>query len=226
MDQPTTIAYLSMEVGLDPNMPTYAGGLGILAGDTLRAAADVGLPMVGVSLLHRKGYFRQHLDARGQQTESPCAWAPTKFLEALPNRVQVPLEGRTVSVAVWRYLIHGVSGHLIPVYLLDTALPENSAWDQTLTDVLYGGDPHYRLCQEVVLGLGGVEMLRSLGHTAIQTFHLNEGHSALLALGLLKQLSNETLPERITPELHEAVRRRCVFTTHTPVPAGTRKRYS
>src|SRR6516164_10904658 len=134
MDQPTTIAYFSMEVGVNPNIPTYAGGLGILAGDTLRAAADVGLPMVGVSLLHRKGYFRQRLDGHGQQTETPCEWFPERFLEALPNRIQVSIEGRRVYVAVWRYPIRGVSGHVIPVYLLDTALPENDPWDQALTD--------------------------------------------------------------------------------------------
>jgi starch phosphorylase len=220
MDQATTIAYFSMEVGLNPNMPTYSGGLGILADDTLRAAADLGLPMVGVTLLHRKGYFRQHLDAHGRQTESPCEWVPERFLEPVPNRIQVSIEGRTVYVGAWRYPVRGVSGHVIPVYLLDTALPENSAWDRTLTDSLYGGDLPYRLCQEVVLGLGGVEMLRSLGHTSVQTYHMNEGHSALLVLGLLKQLSEGTRLERITPALHEAVRCRCVFTTHTPIPAG------
>lgn len=220
MDQRTTIAYFSMEVGLNPDMPTYSGGLGILAGDTLRAAADVGLPVVGVSLLHRKGYFRQHLDAHGRQTESPCDWVPERFLEPVPNRIQVPIEGRTVSVGAWRYPVRGVSGHVIPVYLLDTALPDNSAWDRTLTDFLYGGDLHNRLCQEVVLGLGGVEMLRSLGHQSVQTYHMNEGHSALLVLGLLKQLSKGQRLEQITPALHEAVRHRCVFTTHTPIPAG------
>ena len=220
MDQSTTIAYFSMEVGLSPNMPTYSGGLGILAGDTLRAAADVGLPLVGVSLLHRKGYFRQHLDAHGRQTESPCEWVPERFLESMPNRIQVPIEGRTVHMGAWRYLIRGVSGHVIPVYLLDTALSENSAWDRTLTDSLYGGDSHYRLCQEVVLGLGGVEMLRSLGHKSVQTYHMNEGHSALLVLALLNQLSEGARVERITPELREAVRHQCIFTTNTPIPAG------
>lgn len=209
-----------MEVGLDQKMPTYAGGLGILAGDTIRAAADVALPMVGVSLLHRKGYFRQRLDALGRQTESPCEWTPSQFLESLPNRVQVCIEGRTVHVAAWKYTVRGVTGHSIPVYLLDTALEENSLWDRTLTDYLYGGDQRYRLCQEVVLGLGGVEMLRSLGLQSIQTYHLNEGHSALLTLGLLHQFSEGQIIERITPELRDAVRQCCVFTTHTPVPAG------
>ncbi|HZZ77868.1 MAG TPA: alpha-glucan family phosphorylase, partial [Gemmataceae bacterium] len=217
MDQSTTVAYFSMEVGLNPRMPTYAGGLGILAGDTLRAAADVGLPMVGVSLLHRKGYFRQHLDARGKQTETTCEWTPQQFLEPLPNRVQVSIEGRVVRVGVWRYPIRGVSGHVVPVYLLDTAMPENSVWDRTLTDCLNGEDQHYRLCQEVILGIGGVEMLQSLGHENIRTYHMNEGHSALLVLGLLRQEGRLTA---ITPALRDTIRQRCVFTTHTPIPAG------
>jgi len=214
-----TIAYFSMEVGLDPDMPTYSGGLGILAGDTLRAAADVGLPLVGVTLLHRQGYFRQQLDASGNQTESAVPWAPEKFLEQLPRLVSITIENRMVAVRAWRYVIRGVSGHAIPVYFLDTAVSDNTPWDQTLTDHLYGGDQHYRLCQEVVLGMGGVAMLKVIGHE-VQTYHLNEGHSALLVLGLLNDLAPEQPQPRVTPELREAVRRRCVFTTHTPVPAG------
>jgi starch phosphorylase len=174
------VAYFSMEVGLDPAMPTYSGGLGVLAGDTLRAAADRGVPMAAVTLLHHKGYFEQHLDAQGNQTESPSVWSPEAFLEQLPPRVSVTIEGRQVQVGVWRYLVRGLSGHSVPVYLLDTALAENSPWDQTLTDYLYGGDEHYRLCQETVLGLGGVAMLRALGHGGVQLYHMNEGHSALL----------------------------------------------
>lgn len=219
MPQSMTIAYFSMEVGLDPAMPTYSGGLGILAGDTLRAAADVGLPMVGVTLLHRQGYFRQQLDDNGRQTEGPMPWRPESFLEPLPTRVEVPLERRTLALQAWRYVIRGASGHAIPVYFLDTALPVNSPLDQTLTDHLYGGDAHYRLCQEVVLGMGGAAMLKALGHS-VQTYHMNEGHSALLALGLLRELSPGEPRMCLTPELHDAVRRRCVFTTHTPVPAG------
>ncbi|HXG09797.1 MAG TPA: alpha-glucan family phosphorylase [Gemmataceae bacterium] len=215
-----TVAYFSMEIALEPAMPTYAGGLGVLAGDTLRAAADLGVPLVGVSLLHRKGYFRQHLDAQGNQTESPAAWSPEKLLEPLPPRVSVNIEGRRVQLRAWRYLIRGVSGHTVPVYFLDTALEENSPWDQTLTDHLYGGDPRYRLCQEVVLGLGGVAMLRALGHDRVWTYHMNEGHSALLALGLLAHQAEGGRVRVITESAREAVRRRCVFTTHTPVPAG------
>src|SRR3989304_5404896 len=167
----SSIAYFSMEVGLDPAMPTYAGGLGVLAGDTLRAAADLGVPMVGVTLIHRRGYLRQHLDAMGNQTETPAVWSPEKFLEQLPARVVVKIEGRAVVVGVWRSLLLGVSGHVVPVYFLDTFLPENGQWDQAITDQLYGGDDHLRLCQEAVLGLGGVPMLRALGHRGICVFH-------------------------------------------------------
>jgi starch phosphorylase len=124
--QPSTVAYFSMEVGLEPAMPTYAGGLGVLAGDTLRAAADLGVPMVGVTLLHRKGYFRQHLDAQGNQSESPAVWYPEEFLEAMEPRISVTISGRSVQVRAWRYLVRGVSGHTVPVYFLDTALSENS----------------------------------------------------------------------------------------------------
>jgi starch phosphorylase len=218
--QPSTVAYFSMEVGLDAAMPTYAGGLGVLAGDTLRAAADLGVPMVGVTLLHRKGYFRQHLDANGNQSESASIWYPEELLEPLEPRVSVTIEGRQVQVRAWRYVVRGVSGHSVPVCFLDTALSENSPWDQTLTDHLYHGGDRYRLCQEVVLGLGGVAMLRALGYKAPKVYHMNEGHSALLALALLEEETGERGLSAVTEADMEAIRRRCVFTTHTPVPAG------
>jgi starch phosphorylase len=216
----TGIAYFSMEMGLEAGLPTYSGGLGVLAGDTIHAAADLGLPMVGVSLVHRKGYFRQKLDARGTQSESPAGWSPESRLEAMPHRVQVKLEGRTVWLMAWRYPVRGLRGHVVPVYLLDTDLQENSTWDRRLTDTLYGGDRWYRLCQEVVLGVGGVRFLRAAGHDAVATYHMNEGHSALLVLALLEENAGGRLPQPIDEAAREAVRRRCVFTTHTPVPAG------
>jgi starch phosphorylase len=215
----SAIAYFSMEVGLDPAMPTYSGGLGVLAGDTLRAAADLGVPMVGVTLLHRKP-FRQHLDARGVQTDTSYSWDQKEFLEPLEPHVVVNIEGREVEIQAWRYLVRGVSGHTVPVYFLDTAVPENSPWDQTLTDHLYGGDDHYRLCQEVVLGLGGIAMLRALGHEKVQLYHMNEGHSALLTVALLEEQTDGRGLRAATKKDKEAVRQRCVFTTHTPVPAG------
>lgn len=215
-----TFAYFSMEFGIDPAMPTYSGGLGVLAGDTMRAAADLGLPMVGVTLLHRKGYFRQRLDKQGNQIESDAEWSPAQHMERLPLRVMVTISGRPVQVQAWRYQVKGESGHIVPVYFLDTGLAENSPWDQTITDHLYGGDRHYRLCQEVVLGLGGVMMLRVLGHQRIKAYHMNEGHSVFIALALLEERSWGQGLSAVTAEDREAVRQRCVFTTHTPVPAG------
>ena len=216
----TTVAYFSMEICLEQAIPTYSGGLGVLAGDTLRSAADLGVPLVAVTLLHRKGYFVQHLDAAGQQTETPVQWSPEQVLEAVEQRVTVTIESRPVHVAAWKYSVRGVRGHVVPVYLLDTNLPENSEWDRTLTDSLYGGDEHYRLCQEIVLGMGGAALLQQLGYDQGVIYHLNEGHSALLTLQLLeRQLDGRKHFELDDADL-EAVRQHCVFTTHTPVPAG------
>lgn len=220
--QPATIAYFSMEICLAQAIPTYSGGLGVLAGDTLRSAADLKLPIVGVTLLHRKGYFRQHIDEEGNQTEAPVEWRPEETLEELPERVTVMIENRPVQVRAWRYVITGFTGHEVPVLLLDTSLPENSEWDRALTDSLYGGDNHYRLCQEIVLGIGGALLLRSLGFEGDVRYHMNEGHSALLAITLLDahmERQGRKLFE-VTEQDIEAVRRQCIFTTHTPVPAG------
>jgi len=216
----TTVAYFSMEVGLSPEVFTYSGGLGVLAGDTLRSAADLGVPLVGVTLIYRKGYIRQHLDDQGNQSESPASWNPEDLLEPMEPVVTVSLEGRPVQVRAWRYPVRGHSGHTVPVFFLDTALPENSEWDRTLTDHLYGGDDYYRLCQEVVLGMGGVAMLSALGFRDRMVYHLNEGHSALLALSLLESRLQAGGASALSEADLEAVRRQCVFTTHTPVPAG------
>ena len=209
-----------MEVGLDSAIPTYSGGLGVLAGDTLRAAADMGVPMVGVTLLHRKGYFRQSLDPLGNQTEAPYDWSPEELLEELAPRISVTIEEREVQIRAWRYLVHGASGHSIPVYLLDTRLEENLPSDAAFTDHLYGGDDRYRLCQEAVLGLGGVAILKALGHSGLAIYHMNEGHSGLLGLALLEEQVGGLGLEAVTESDKEEVRRKCVFTTHTPVPAG------
>src|SRR5207248_173238 len=134
------ISYFSMEIALEPDIPTYSGGLGILAGDTLRSAADLGVPMVAVTLLHRKGYFQQRLDPAGNQYEEPQHWSPGEWLEEMPARAKVEIEGRPVAIRAWRYTVMGSTGENVPVYLLDTDLPENSHYDQRLTDHLYGGD--------------------------------------------------------------------------------------
>ncbi len=215
-----TVAFFSMEVALSADMPTYAGGLGVLAGDMLRSAADHGAPVVGVSLLHRNGYFRQRLDERGNQTEEPEEWAPENVLELMKPTVTVVVEGRPVQVRAWRFLVRGISGSVVPVYLLDTAIPSNDPRDRALTDHLYGGDERYRLAQEIVLGIGGVSILPALGHGHIGVYHMNEGHSALLALTLLERRVEGRAVASAGAEDMEAVRRKCVFTTHTPVPAG------
>jgi starch phosphorylase len=215
-----SVAYFSMEMGLETSIPTYSGGLGVLAGDTLRAAADLNLPVVGVTLAHRKGYFRQHLDGAGHQTESPHGWSPAEKLEPLEPRAWVTVEGRAVELRAWRYVVHGVTGHSISVYLLDSSLPDNDPYDQTLTDSLYGGEARYRLCQEVVLGIGGIAMLRALGYTDIHTYHMNEGHSSLLTLALLQEHAKTEGRGSVTESDVEDVRQKCVFTTHTPVDAG------
>jgi starch phosphorylase len=148
---PHPVAYFSMELALQSAMPTYAGGLGVLAGDTLRSAADLGVLMVAVSLLYRKGHFFQRLDSEGRQHEEPVAWTPEDFLQRLEGTVEVEVEGRAVKVAAWSYTVSGASNTTIPVFLLDTNLPENAPYDRSLTDYLYGGDRRYRLCQELVM---------------------------------------------------------------------------
>ena len=212
------IAYFSMEIALDPDVPTYSGGLGVLAGDTLRAAADLGVPMVGVTLLHRKGYFFQRLDAAGGQVEEAVAWSPDDWMEPLDGTCTVQVEGRGVVVRAWRRTLAGASGGTVPVLLLDTDVPGNDAYDRRLTDQLYGGDDRYRLAQEIVLGVGGVRMLRALGYEGVTRYHMNEGHAVLLALELMAEALAHA-PGR-PDEAVARVRRRCMFTTHTPVPAA------
>jgi glycogen phosphorylase len=206
MNEPL-VAYVSMEIAVASDVSTYSGGLGVLAGDVVRAAADAAYPMAGVTLLYRDGYFRQQLDASGAQHEEPQSWHPADALEPLAQVVTIPISGRDVAVGAWRFWVNGVDGR-VPVYFLDTDRAENDDAARALTRALYGGDARYRLEQETLLGLGTVAMLRALGHDAVATYHMNEGHSALLVLALLE---HEDLAR---------VRDRCIFTTHTPVPAG------
>ncbi len=216
IDTNRRIAYFSMEVAVDPRMPTYSGGLGVLAGDTLRSCADLTIPTVAVSLLYAKGYFDQNLDEWGNQQELPVEWEPSRYLRLLPVTVRVPIENRSVVVRAWQYDITGYTGYSVPLILLDTNVDENAPPDRELTASLYGGDERYRLAQEVILGMGGVRMLRALGYTQLQRFHLNEGHASLLALELLRE-QRESATDAWD---FQGVRSRCVFTTHTPVPAG------
>jgi starch phosphorylase len=215
------IAYFSMEIGLEEGMPTYSGGLGILAGDTIQSAADMKIPMVAVTLLHRKGYFYQKLTDDGWQTEQPVEWVPQDYTEQQDEQVVVNIESRPVKVRAWKYTVKGISGHTVPVFLLDTDIEENAEQDRTLTHYLYGFDERYRLCQEIILGIGGVKILRALGYTEIERFHMNEGHAGLLTLELLdEQMRSKGENARITADDVNEVRNKCVFTTHTPVAAG------
>lgn len=215
------VAFFSMEIALRSEIPTYAGGLGVLAGDTLRTAADLRVALVGVTLVSRSGYFRQEIDSGGRQVEHPAPWDPARWACPLDAKAAVRIEGRSVWVGAWLYVIESPLGGLAPVILLDTDQPENASGDREITHYLYGGGEDYRLEQEMVLGMGGVRILHALGFR-ISDYHLNEGHSALLGLELLRR--NAYRPEDVRPgepayDLPR-VRRRCRFTTHTPVEAG------
>lgn len=203
------IAYFSMEVGLNENMPTYSGGLGILAGDHIKSAADLNIPLVGITLLYKRGYFIQTISPLGQQEEVYPYFDPRAFMEPLPFKVTIKIEGRDLHIGVWKYNQVGSQGGRVSVYFLDTDLPINSADDRLITQYLYGGDSHTRICQEAVLGIGGYLAMKRL-EPGITTYHMNEGHAAFLTLALLRDLNGN----------EQDVRERCVFTTHTPVPAG------
>lgn len=209
------VAYFSMEIGLQADLPTYSGGLGVLAGDTIKSAADLAVPVVAITLIHEHGFFRQRLGPDGWQTEEPEQWKIPEKLVEQPKRVQVTIEGRTVHVRAWRRDVNGVHGHTVPVFFLDTNLPENDGRDRALTERLYGGDQEYRLRQEIILGVGGVRMLQALGYNQLRKYHMNEGHSAFLIVELLRQSK-----ERASMYDVQMVRDCTVFTTHTPVAAG------
>ena len=210
------IAYFSMEIALRNDIPTYAGGLGVLAGDLLRSAADLDVGIVGITLLSRRGYFRQQLTADGDQIELPDDWDPSRFASRLGTTVSVRLADRDVSIGAWLYVITSPMGGRIPVLLLDSKDERNEASAQTLTDRLYLDGNDCRLRQEAILGIGGIRMLRALGFN-VREYHMNEGHSALLSLELLREeMARGTSPERAL----EIVRSRNNFTTHTPVEAA------
>lgn len=201
-------AYFSMEVGLTSKIPTYSGGLGVLAGDTLKAAADDHFPMIGVTLLTEHGYFYQKI-IEGIQSEEPMSWSYDDFLTPMDIKVKVHIDGEEVSIGCWRYDVKGFKDYIIPVYFLHTDFEENSEKAKSLCHKLYGDGAEYRLSQEIVLGVGGIRILEALGYKNVERYHMNEGHSALLALELERRYNDR-----------EKVKERCLFTTHTPVPAG------
>jgi len=208
--QERKVAYFSMEIGLTAELPIYSGGLGVLAGDTIKSFADLGIPAVGVSLLYKKGYFHQEIDAAGNQIEVPVQWEPSEFMTPLMEKITIMVEGRTVLIQAWVYGVEGIKGHSVPILFLDTDIEINAPADREITAYLYGGDERYRLMQEMVLGIGGIRVLQMLGHDNLEAYHMNEGHSALLTLELMERYQHDI----------ETVREMCVFTTHTPVPAG------
>lgn len=214
-------AYFSMEIALRSEIPTYSGGLGVLAGDTLRSAADLELPLVAVTLASREGYFRQTIDANGAQGEQPEPWDPEQHATRLRAGIAIAMEGHDVWVGAWLFIVVGRTGARVPVILLDTDLPLNREPDRLITHHLYGGDQAYRLKQEMVLGMGGARMLQALGFS-IRKYPMNEGHSALLALELMQRYAypEEDLGPGDAACDIPRVRSLCLFTTHTPVSAG------
>jgi starch phosphorylase len=202
------IGYFSMEIGLNEHIPTYSGGLGILAGDHIKSVADLNIPLVGVTLLYKRGYFIQSINPLGQQEEMYPYFDPRAFMEPLPFKVTITIANRKVHIGVWKYNYTGVQGR-VHVYFLDTDLPLNTPEDRLITQYLYGGDEHTRICQEAVLGIGGYLVLKKL-EPGITTYHMNEGHAAFLTLPLLQDMNGN----------EQKVREKCIFTTHTPVPAG------
>src|SRR3972149_2153320 len=221
MNNKAKIAYFSMEIGLSNNMPTYSGGLGVLAGDTIKSSADLKIPLVAVTLISKKGFFRQDIDPEGRQIEYPVNWEPSKYLIHLPKKVDVQIEGRKVCIYAWSYKVRSVTGGEVEIIFLDTDNKENTTEDREITAYLYGGDDCYRLKQEIVLGIGGVRMLHALGFH-IKKYHMNEGHASLLTLELLlmhKRDIESVWDEQWVWDI-DAVRELCVFTTHTPIDAG------
>jgi len=215
------IAYFSMEIGLTPQIPTYSGGLGILAGDTVKTAADLKLPFIAITLLTKKGYFEQAIDSEGNQIEYPSNFEPYTMMKLLDATTYVLIEGKKVYIRPWLYEVKSQTGGVVPVLYLDTDFDLNSPKDREITHFLYGGDSEYRFKQEIVLGIGGVRILKEM-NLKIWRYHMNEGHSALLTLELLndnKRSIEEVWDENLVWD-PEAVKQLCVFTTHTPVAAG------
>ena len=219
ISQQHPVAYFCAEYGVHNSLPLYSGGLGILAGDHLKSASDLGLPLIAIGLLYRYGYFRQRLRNDGWQEEHYGETHPTELPIKLvleksdaPLKIEVAIRNRRVRAQVWRANVGRV-----PLYLLDTNIPENTETDRWVTGHLYGGDRETRIVQEMLLGIGGVRLLRKLGITP-HVFHLNEGHSAFLTIELAHELIQ--VQKFSFTDAAARVREQCVFTTHTPVAAG------
>lgn len=206
------IAYFSMEIGFDSTIPTYSGGLGVLAGDTLKSCADMSIPTVAISLLHRHGYFDQRLDSANYQVELPVAWDPLTKLEPLDIEVELIIDSKPVKIRAWKYELRGQTNFSVPIYFLDTWVEGNTLFNKMINKKLYDSNPQFRISQEMILGIGGIKILRALGYPkeSIKKYHMNEGHACFLTLELLKEYNNDI----------NTVKDHCVITTHTPIPAG------
>lgn len=206
----TKVAYISMEIALESNIPTYSGGLGVLSGDTVRSAADLEIPMVGVCLCYSAGYFYQFFNEHGEQKEKEIAWNFFYEFEKVDKPITIKIEDKEVLVSAWLYRVIGQSGHVLPIYLLTTDVEGNEPWMKQMTGSLYDSTSRWnRIVQEMILGIGGVKLLKSLGYNNLETYHLNEGHGSFSVLELYNQLGDI-----------EKIKEKLVFTTHTPVPAG------
>ncbi len=207
----TKVAYISMEIALDSNIPTYSGGLGVLSGDTVRSAADLEIPMVGICLCYSAGYFYQMFNEIGEQKEFEVKWNFFYEFDKVDKPITMQIEDKDVKVSAWLYRVIGQSGHIIPIYLLTTDVEGNPEWQRHLTAALYDSTHKWnRLAQELILGVGGVKLLKALGYNNIEVYHINEGHGAFSTLELLNEYKGNV----------EKVKKKVVFTTHTPVPAG------
>ena len=206
----TKVAYISMEIGIDSNIPTYSGGLGVLSGDTVRSAADLEIPMVGICLCYSSGYFYQLFNEHGEQKEKEIEWSFFYEFEKVEKPITLKIENKEVKISAWLYRVIGQSGHVLPIYLLTTDIDGNEDWMKNMTGSLYDSTSRWnRIVQEMILGIGGVKLLKSMGYNNIETYHLNEGHGSFAALELYNELGDI-----------EKVKKKVVFTTHTPVPAG------
>ena len=210
MKQKFDIAYFSAEIGISSSLPTYSGGLGVLAGDHIKAAGDIGLNMCAITLLYREGYFKQRIDEEGIQTETYPRFDPYPLLKKLDVKFTLRLRARDVWIQVYRFDYVGHGGHAVPIYFLDTDVEENIKDDRIISQRLYSGNKDHRILQEAILGFGGTKLLDELGQNDIKKYHMNEGHCSFLVLHLLEKFNGDM----------EKVKSLCHFTTHTPVPAG------
>lgn len=206
------VAYFSMEIGINSEIKTYSGGLGVLAGDMLKSAADINYPMTGVTLLYNEGYIKQKLDEQKGQIEEPENWNPSNYLNKLEPQLEVEIADETVKFQIWEYDIP----ESVKILFLDTNISENSEFAKNLTKTLYPSGREQRLAQEILLGIGGTKAVKEL-EAEHDIYHMNEGHSSLLTVQLLKQHKQQG---KNIEEAKKCIKNSCVFTTHTPVPAG------